>query len=39
MRWLDSVTNSVDVSKQEVVKDKEVLHTAAGGVTELDTPE
>ena len=34
-----SITDSVDVRKQEVVKDKEGWHTAAGGVTEPDTPE
>ena len=39
IRWLDGVTNSVDVNLsrfQETVKDRKAWHAAVHGVAELD---
>ena len=40
MRWLDSITDSVDVNlskHQEIVKDREAQHSAVHGVTKSCT--
>ena len=41
MRWLDSITDSMDMNLskvQVIVKDRGAWHAAVHGVTELETP-
>ena len=37
MRWLDGITDLMDMSLREIVKDREALSAAAQGVTKSQT--
>ena len=42
MRWLDGITDSIDMSLSKlwnIVKDRDTWHTAVHGISELDTTE
>ena len=37
MKWLDSITNSMDMNLSKLPKDREAWHAAAHGVTKSQT--
>ena len=37
MKWLDGITDSVDVSLKDIVKDREAWHAAVHGVPKIWT--
>ena len=37
MKWLDSITNSMDMNLSKLLKDREAWHAAAHGVTKSQT--
>ena len=42
MRWLDGITDSIDMSLSKlwnIVKDRDTWHTAVHGISELDSKE